>query len=97
MNVNVNLPCRLYTQEEKERAKEKEQEGRLVYQYMFEKWPDHGEPRNLLSVLNFITEFQRRQRETGNRGPIIMHCRYRTRTRTPTLLSVISTFMITEK
>lgn len=92
----------LYTQEEKEkeREKEKEQEGRMVYHYMFEKWPDHGEPRHLLSVLNFIAEFHRRQRETGNRGPIIMHCRYshphrtRTRNRTPTLLSVISTFML---
>ena len=56
-------------------AQEEKDGGRTIYHYMFKQWPDHGEPQNVHHVLDFIADFQRRQRDTGMRGPVVMHCR----------------------
>ena len=45
---------------------------RLVYQYHFTDWPDHGVPYWELPVLNFI---KKSARQNGpNSGPIVVHC-----------------------
>ncbi|CAB4058545.1 PTPRG [Lepeophtheirus salmonis] len=45
---------------------------RLVLQYHYTHWPDHGTPGNPLPVLNFVKKSSASNRDTD--GPIIVHC-----------------------
>ena len=45
---------------------------RLIYQYHFTDWPDHGVPYYILPVLTFIKKSARSNPEFG--GPIVVHC-----------------------
>lgn len=45
---------------------------RLVYQFHFTDWPDHGVPYYIMPVLAFIKQSSRANPELG--GPIVVHC-----------------------
>lgn len=45
---------------------------RLVYQFHFTDWPDHGVPYYIMPVLTFIKKSSRSNPEFG--GPIVVHC-----------------------
>lgn len=45
---------------------------RLVYQFHFTDWPDHGVPYYIMPVLAFIKQSSRSNPENG--GPIVVHC-----------------------
>jgi receptor-type tyrosine-protein phosphatase gamma len=45
---------------------------RLVYQFHFTDWPDHGVPFYIMPVLSFIKKSSRANPEFG--GPIVVHC-----------------------
>lgn len=50
-------------------------EPRLVLQYHFNAWPDHGVPADPGCVLNFLQEVNQRQELVQpNVGPIVVHC-----------------------
>jgi len=52
----------------------KENEDRLIYQYHFQAWPDHGVPSDPGCVLNFLHDVNTRQNSVPDAGPIIVHC-----------------------
>jgi hypothetical protein len=45
---------------------------RLVHQYHFTDWPDHGVPYYIMPVLSFIKKSSRSNPDLG--GPIVVHC-----------------------
>lgn len=53
-------------------AKKRAHTERLVYQYHFTDWPDHGVPYYIMPVLTFIKKSSRANPELG--GPIVVHC-----------------------
>ena len=50
-------------------------EDRLIYQYHFLKWPDHGVPNDPGCALNFLQEINIKQDSLVGAGPIVVHCR----------------------
>ncbi|KAI9565228.1 putative tyrosine-protein phosphatase non-receptor type 11 isoform X1 [Daphnia sinensis] len=52
----------------------KDNEERLIHQYHFQAWPDHGVPGDPGCVLNFLHDVNTRQNSVANAGPIIVHC-----------------------
>lgn len=50
----------------------KKRSERLVYQFHFTDWPDHGVPYYIMPVLAFIKQSSRSNPEMG--GPIVVHC-----------------------
>ena len=53
-------------------------EGRVISQFHFKAWPDHGVPHDPGAVLGFLQDVNLKQStfaEDGNEiGPIIVHC-----------------------
>uniref|UniRef100_A0A8C4RB26 Tyrosine-protein phosphatase non-receptor type n=1 Tax=Eptatretus burgeri TaxID=7764 RepID=A0A8C4RB26_EPTBU len=49
-------------------------ELRIVWQYHFKAWPDHGVPNEPGGVLNFLDEVNRRQDSIPDAGPLVVHC-----------------------
>jgi tyrosine-protein phosphatase non-receptor type 11 len=49
-------------------------EERIIYQFHFNAWPDHGVPDDPGCVLNFLSEVNTRQQSIEGAGPIVVHC-----------------------
>lgn len=49
-------------------------EPRVLYQYHFTAWPDHGVPSDPGCVLNFLQEVNLKQEQVQPAGPIVVHC-----------------------
>lgn len=47
---------------------------RIVYQYHFTSWPDHGVPEDPGRILSFLEEINRCQDDIPEAGPIVVHC-----------------------
>ena len=50
---------------------------RVVTQYHYTAWPDHGVPKFATPLLSFIRRINREYPK--NRGSMVVHCRYRAR------------------
>lgn len=69
MYLSVPLTSKL-SQVKKKRAVMTE---KMVYQYHYTNWPDHGTPDHPLPVLHFIKKSA--AANPPGAGPIIVHCR----------------------
>jgi protein tyrosine phosphatase len=49
-------------------------ECRVIYQYHFTVWPDHGVPEQAFPLLSFIRKIRMELKEDD--GPLLVHCRY---------------------
>lgn len=49
-------------------------EERILHQYHFTAWPDHGVPADPGCVLNFLQEVNLKQEQVQPAGPIVVHC-----------------------
>ena len=49
-------------------------DARILYQYHFTAWPDHGVPADPGCVLNFLQEVNQKQEHVQPAGPIVVHC-----------------------
>jgi len=54
------------------KGNKRDKNERLVYQFHFTDWPDHGVPYYIMPVLAFIKQSSRANPEHG--GPIVVHC-----------------------
>ena len=50
-------------------------EERMIYQFHFTAWPDHGVPADPGCVLNFLQEVNLKQEQVQPAGPVVVHCR----------------------
>ena len=54
-----------------------EKKERVITQFQFTGWPDHGVPDNPGPVIEFVRSVRAQEDpENTNRGPIVVHCRY---------------------
>lgn len=47
---------------------------RLLHQFHYTNWHDHGTPDHPLPILSFVSKSS--AANEGNSGPIVVHCRY---------------------
>ena len=60
--------------------------SRLVRQFHYTVWPDHGVPETTQSLIQFVRTVRDYINRTPGSGPTAAHCRYtETRSPTPTL------------
>lgn len=52
--------------------------SRLVRQFHYTVWPDHGVPENTRSLIQFVRTVRDYINRTPGSGPTVVHCRYRT-------------------
>ena len=50
-------------------------EQRLVHQYHFSGWPDHGVPDSATPLINFTHVVRRHRQSEDQHAPLIVHCR----------------------
>ena len=53
-----------------------EKKERVVIQFQFTGWPDHGVPDNPGPVIEFVRTVRGQEDPENNRGPMVVHCRY---------------------
>ena len=54
-----------------------EKKERVITQFQFTGWPDHGVPDNPGPVIEFVRAVRAQEdSENTNRGPMVVHCRY---------------------
>uniref|UniRef100_A0A2M4BET6 Protein tyrosine phosphatase n=1 Tax=Anopheles marajoara TaxID=58244 RepID=A0A2M4BET6_9DIPT len=56
----------------KMKKKKQSQQEKIVYQYHYTNWPDHGTPDHPLPVINFVKKSTTANPPDG--GPIVVHC-----------------------
>ena len=49
-------------------------ESRLVKQYQFTSWPDHGVPIDAFALLEYLDVIRKEYQPSD--GPMVVHCRY---------------------
>ena len=54
-----------------------EKKERVVTQFQFTGWPDHGVPDNPGPVIDFVRTIRGQEDPESNRGPMLVHCRYK--------------------
>ena len=68
---------KFYTIDFSSEAVRKNEETRVVKQFHFTSWPDHGVPSYPTALLSFVSRV--RSHLSPKDGPIISHCRYESR------------------
>jgi len=51
--------------------------SRLVRQFHYTVWPDHGVPETTQSLIQFVRTVRDYVNRTPGSGPTVVHCRYR--------------------
>ena len=73
MSLQEKLVLADYTQRTFSLQMDNSKEERIVTQYHFTVWPDHGVPEYPTSVLHFVRKVM--SSNPDNSGPIVVHCR----------------------
>jgi len=68
-------PCPDFMLRELQVTDSKTNEIRVLFQFHFTAWPDHGVPSDPGCVLNFLQEVNLKQDQVQPAGPIVVHCR----------------------
>lgn len=71
-NVMATYTVRTFQIKHLKLKKKKQISEKLVYQYHYTNWPDHGTPDHPLPVLNFVKKSS--DANPRDAGPIVVHC-----------------------
>lgn len=53
-----------------------EKKERVITQFQFTGWPDHGVPDNPGPVIEFVRSVRAQEDPENSKGPMVVHCRY---------------------
>lgn len=71
-NVMATYTVRTFQIKHLKLKKKKQPAEKIVYQYHYTNWPDHGTPDHPLPVLNFVKKSS--DANPRDAGPIVVHC-----------------------